>query len=110
LQSRGTLAAESYSSPLQCGSSKRLQLRKQDLKSNNMAVSENGGGAAVAEALGRKILQQEHSIRSVVGRRKEKIAAGAWQKHVGRRQEKIASGARQKLDFEQCAHLNVDGQ
>jgi hypothetical protein len=35
----GTLAAENYSSLLQCGSSKRLQLRWQDLKSNNMAAS-----------------------------------------------------------------------
>ncbi len=45
----GKLAAENYSNLLLCGSSKRLQLRQQDLKSNNMAASEDGGGAAVAE-------------------------------------------------------------
>jgi hypothetical protein len=97
LQSRGPLAAENYTSLPQCGSSKRLQLRWQDLKSNNMAASEDGGGAAVAGALGRKISQQERGIRSVVGQRQEKIAAGAQRKHVGRRQEKITAGARQKL-------------
>ncbi len=62
-----------------------------------MAASEDGGGAAVAGALGRKISQQERGIRSVVGQRQEKIAAGAQRKHVGRRQEKITAGARQKL-------------
>ncbi len=56
MQSRGALAAENYSSLPQCGSSKRLQLRRQDLKSNDMAASEDGRGAAVAEALGRKRL------------------------------------------------------
>jgi hypothetical protein len=45
----GELAAENYSSLPLCGSSKRLQLRWQDLKSNNMAASEDGGGMAVAE-------------------------------------------------------------
>ncbi len=89
--------AENYTSLPQCGSSKRLQLRRQDLKSNDMAASEDGGGAAVAGALGRKISQQERSIRSVVGRRQEKVAAGVRQKHIGRRQEKIAAGARRKL-------------
>ncbi len=62
-----------------------------------MAASEDGGGAAVAGELGRKILQQERGIRSVVGWRQKKIAAGARRKHVGRRQEKITAGARQKL-------------
>ena len=61
-----------------------------------MAASEDGGGTAVAGALGKKISQQERSIRSVVGRRQEKIAAGARRKHLGRRQEKIAAGARRK--------------
>jgi hypothetical protein len=46
--------AENYSSLLLCGSSKRLQLRQQDLKSNDMAASEDDRGMAVAEALGRK--------------------------------------------------------
>jgi hypothetical protein len=62
-----------------------------------MAASEDGGGAAGAEALSRKMLQLECGIRSVVGRRQEKIAAGARQKHIGRQQEKIASEARRKL-------------
>ncbi len=62
-----------------------------------MAASEDGKSAAVAEALGRKISQQEHGIRSVVGRWQEKIAGGAQRKHVGWWQEKIAVGARQKL-------------
>ena len=39
----------------------------------------------------------EHGVRSFVGRRQEKIAAGARWKHVGRRQEKIAAGVRRKL-------------
>ena len=51
----------------------------------------------MAGALGRKISQRERGIRSVVGRRQEKIAAGARQKHVGQRQEKIAAGVRRKL-------------
>jgi hypothetical protein len=106
LQSRGALAAENYSSLQQCGSSKRLQLRWQDLKSNDMAASEDGGGAAVAWALGRKTLQQERSIRSVVGRRQKKNAAGARRKHVGRRQVKIAAGARQKLALS-SAHASM---
>jgi hypothetical protein len=80
LQSRGALAAENYTSLPQCGSSKKLQLRRQNLKSNDMAASEDGGGAAVAGALGRRISQQERSIRSVVGRRQVKIAAGARRK------------------------------
>jgi hypothetical protein len=91
------LAAENYSSLLQFGSSKRLQLRQQDLKSNNMAASEDCRGATVAEALGRKISQQERGIRSLVGRRQEKIAEGARQKHIGRRQENITAGAQWKL-------------
>jgi hypothetical protein len=62
-----------------------------------MAASEDGGGVAVAGALGRKISQREHGIRSVVGRRQEKIAAGARWKHIGQRQVKIAAGARRKL-------------
>ncbi len=45
----GKLAAENYSSLRLCGSSKRLQLQRQDLKSNDMAASEDGGGTAVAE-------------------------------------------------------------
>ncbi len=80
MQSRGALAAENYTSLPQCGSSKKLQLRRQNLKSNDMAASEDGGGAAVAGALGRRISQQERSIRSVVGRRQVKIAAGARRK------------------------------
>jgi hypothetical protein len=88
---------ENYTSLPQCGSSKRLQLRWQDLKSNDMAASKDGGGAAVARALGRKISQQEHGIRSVAGQRQEKIAAGVRWKHVGRLQVKIAAGARRKL-------------
>jgi hypothetical protein len=58
---------------------------------------EDGSGRVVAEALGRKRLQRERGIRSVVQRRQEKIAAEARWKHVGRRQEKIAAGARRKL-------------
>ena len=91
------MAAWDYSSLPQCSSSKRLQLQRQDLKNNDMAASEDGRGAAVAEALGLKRLQWEHGVRSIVGRRQEKIAAGARRKHVGRRQEKIATGARRKL-------------
>jgi hypothetical protein len=83
-----------------------LQLRRQDLKSNGMAASEDGGGAAVAGALGRKISQQERGIRSVVGRRQEKIAAGARREHVGRRQVKIAAGARRKLALS-SAHASM---
>jgi hypothetical protein len=106
LQSSGALVAENFSSLLQCGSSKRLQLRRQDFKSNDMAASEDGGGAAVAGALSRKISQQERGIRSVVGRRQEKIAAEARRKHVGRRQVKIAAGARQKLALSStCASM-----
>jgi hypothetical protein len=97
LQSRGALLAENYSSLPQCGSSKRLQLQQQDLKSNDMAASEDGGGAVVAEPLDKQISQQEHDIRSIVGWQQEKIATGARQKHVGRRQEKIAAGAWQML-------------
>ena len=67
------------------------------MKSNVMAASEDGGGAAVPRAMGRKISQQEHGIRSIVGRWQEKIAAGARRKHVGRRQVKIAARARRKL-------------
>ncbi len=93
----GKFAAENYSSLPQCGSSKRLQLQRQHLKSNDMAASEDGGGVAVAEALGRIILQQERGNKSIVGRRHEKIAAGAGWKHIGRRQENIAAGARRKL-------------
>jgi hypothetical protein len=70
LQSRGALAAENYTSLPQYGS-RRLQLRRQGLKSNDMAASEDGGGAVVAGALGRKISQQERGIRSVVGRQQE---------------------------------------
>ncbi len=62
-----------------------------------MAASKDGGGAAVAGVLGRKISQQKHGIRSVVGRWQEKIAAGAQRKHVGWRQVKIAAGAWWKL-------------
>ncbi len=82
------MAAWDYSSLPQCGSSKRLQLRRQDLKSNNMVASEDGRGAAVAEALGGK---------DFVGQRQEKIAAGMRRKHVGRWQEKITVGVWQKL-------------
>ncbi len=57
-----------------------------------MAASEDGGGMAVAEALGRKISQQERGIRSNVRRWQEMIAAGVQWKHVGRWQEKIAAG------------------
>ncbi len=62
-----------------------------------MAASKDGRGTVMAGALGRKVSQQERGIRSVVGWRQEKIAAGAQQKHVGRQQVKIAAGARQKL-------------
>ncbi len=67
------------------------------MKINDVAASKDAGCAAMAEALGRKRLQREHGIRSVVRRWREKIATGAWRKHVGQRQEKIAAGARQKL-------------
>jgi hypothetical protein len=83
-----------------------LQLRQQDLKSNDMAASEDGGGAAVAGALGRKISQQECGIRSVVGRWQEKIASGARRKHFGWWQEKIAAGARRKLALS-SAHASM---
>ncbi len=52
------------------------------MKSKDMAASEDGRGAVVAKALGRKISQWECGIRSVVGWRQEKIAAGARRKHV----------------------------
>ena len=48
------MAAWDYSSLPQCSSSKRLQLQRQDLKNNDMAASEDGRGAAVAEVLGGK--------------------------------------------------------
>ncbi len=90
-----------YSSLPQCGSSKRLQLWQQDLKSNDMAASEDGGVAAVAEALGRKRpllgggrkrLQQRHG-------RSTWMAAG-----------KDCSGGAVEAGFEQRACLNVAGQ
>ncbi len=60
----------------------------------------------MAEALGRKILQQERGIRSIVGRWQEKIAAGARRKHVGRQQEKIAAGVQRKLALSSaCASI-----
>jgi hypothetical protein len=62
-----------------------------------MAASEDDRGVAVAEALGGKRLQWKCGIRSIVGGRQEKIAAGARWKHVGRQQEKIAAGAWRKL-------------
>jgi hypothetical protein len=71
-----------------------------------MAASKDGGGAAVAEALGRKRSQQEQGIRSNVEWQQKKIAAGARRKHFGRRQEKIAAGARQKLTLSRaCASM-----
>jgi hypothetical protein len=45
----GQVSSRKYSSLPLCGSSKKLQLQRQNLKSNNMAASEDGGGAAVAE-------------------------------------------------------------
>ncbi len=60
----------------------------------------------MAGALGKKISQWERGIRSVVGRRQEKIAAGARRKHVGRRQVKIAAGARRKLALS-SAHASM---
>ncbi len=42
-----------------------------------------------------------------VGRRQEKIAAGARWEHVGRRQEKITAA---EAGIEQRARLNVAGQ
>ncbi len=67
------------------------------MKSNDMAASKDGRGVAVEEALGLKRSQWERGVRSIVGRRQEKIAAGARRKHVGLRQKKIAAGARRKL-------------
>ncbi len=74
-----------------------MKLQWQDLKSKDMAAPEDGGGMAVAEALGGIRLQRERSIRSVVGQQQEKIAAEAWQKHVWWWQEKIAACERRKL-------------
>jgi hypothetical protein len=101
--------AENYSSLPQCGSSKRLQLQRQDLKSNGMAASEDGGGAAVAEALGRKILHQEHGIRIVVGRRQGKDCSRGAVKACWAAAGKDCSRVTAE-GFEQRVRLNVAGQ
>ncbi len=43
------VSSRNYGSLPLCGESKRLQQRWQDLRSDDMAASEDGGGAAVAE-------------------------------------------------------------
>jgi hypothetical protein len=75
LQSMGGLAAENYSSLPLYGSNKRLQLWRQDLKSINMAASEDDRGTAVAEALGGKV----HSRRAA-----SKVAFGGGRKRLQR--------------------------
>ena len=80
------------------------------MKSNNMAASEDGGGAAVAEALGRKILHQEHGIRIVVGRRQGKDCSRGAAEVRWVVAGKDRSGGAVKAGFEQRMHLNVAGQ
>ncbi len=95
------MAAWDYSSLPQCGSTKRLQLRQQDLKSNDMVVSEYGRGAAVAEALGGKrfcwAAAEKDSSRGTV----EARWAAAGKDH---------SGGAAEAGIEQHVRLNVARQ
>ncbi len=110
MQSRGALAAENYSSLPQCSSSKRLQLRRQDLKSNDMAASEDGRGAAAAGVLGRKNIAAgaRHQKRywAVAGKDSSRGAAEARWAAAGTDRSRGAA----EVGFEQRVRLNVAGQ
>ncbi len=95
------MAAWDYSSLPQCGSSKRLQLWWQDLKSNDMVASEDGRGAAVAEALGGK-----RFCWAAAGKDSSRGAAEARWAVAGKDHSRGAAEA----GIEQCARLNVAGQ
>jgi hypothetical protein len=88
----GKLVAENYSSLLLCGSSKRLQLRRQDFKSNNMQhqkmvetprwqrcwAEKKRSRRVASEALlggSRKQLQQGH-CRSTLGGVRKRLQQG----------------------------------
>ena len=95
------MAAWGYSSLPKCGSSKRLQLRWQDLKSNDLVASEEGRGAPVAEALGGK-----RFCWAAAGKDSSRGAAEArWAAA-----EKDHSGGAAEAGIEQHARLNVAGQ
>jgi hypothetical protein len=102
--------AENYSSLPQCGSSKRLQLRRQDLKSNDMAASKDDGGTTVAKALGGKTITvgARHQKRcwAAAGKDCSRGAAEARWAAAG----KDRSGGAAEAGFEQRACLNVAGQ
>jgi hypothetical protein len=95
------MAAWDYSSLPQCSSSKRLQLRQQDLKSNDMVASEDGRGAAVAEALGGK-----RFCWAAAGKDSSRGAAEARWAAAG----KDHSGGAAEAGIEQRTRLNVAGQ
>ncbi len=95
------MAAWDDSSLPHCGSSKRLQLRRQDSKSNDMVASEDGRGAAVAEALGGK-----RFCWAMVGKDSSKGVVEARWAAAG----KDHSGGAAEAGIEQRAHLNVAGQ
>ncbi len=95
------MAAWDYSSLPQCSSSKRLQLRQQDLKSNDMVASEDGRSAAVAEALGGK-----RFCWAAAGKDSSRGAAEARWAAAG----KDHSSGAAEAGFKQGARLNVAGQ
>jgi hypothetical protein len=95
------MAAWDYSSLPQCGSSKRLQLQRQDLRSNDMVASEDGRGAAVAEELGGK-----RFCWAAAGKDSSRSAAEAGWAAAG----KNHSGGVAEAGIEQRARLNVAGQ
>ncbi len=95
------MEAWDYSSLPQCGRSKRLQLRRQDLKSNGMVASEDDRGAAMAEALGGK-----RFCWAAVGKDSSRGMAEARWGAAG----KDHSGGAADAGIEQRARLNVAGQ
>jgi hypothetical protein len=95
------MAAWDYSSLPQCGRSKRLQLRRQDLKSCNMVALEDGRGGAVAEALGGK-----RFCWVTAGKDSSRGAAEARWAAAGKDHSRGAAEA----GIEQRVRLNVAGQ
>jgi hypothetical protein len=87
-----------------------LQLRRQYLKSNDMAASEDGGGAAVAGALGRKKIAAgaRHQKRcwAAAGKDSSRGVAEARWAAAG----KDCSRGAAEAGFEQRVRLNVAGQ
>jgi hypothetical protein len=95
------MAAWDYSSLPQCGSSKRLQLRRQDLKSNDTVASEDGRGTAVAEVLG-----GTRFCWAAAGKGSSRGTAEAHWAASG----KDHSGGVAEAGIEQRVRLNVAGQ